>query len=74
MCSVQVLYIDVVHDEGLAQLQSISAAVATRFREAGLLGEEEGLDFTAHLTVAKLSALQRKGKRRRNSIKKIPQV
>ena len=71
---MQVLYVDVVHDEGLAQLQSVSAAIATKFREADLLGHEEGQEFTAHLTVAKLSALRRQGKRRRSAVKKLPQV
>ena len=71
---MQVLYVDVVHDEGLAQLQSVSAAIATKFREADLLGHEEGQEFTAHLTVAKLSALRRQGNRRRSAVKKLPQV
>ena len=68
---VQVLYIDLVKDEGLQQLESVARVVSDLFRLAGLLGEE-GRAFTAHLTVAKASAAAKRGKRRRT--KGLPQV
>ena len=64
---------DVVQDEGLARLKDMANVVARKFREARLHNVEEDREFVAHLTIAKLSAMRKRGKGRQ-ALKKIPAV
>jgi hypothetical protein len=66
---LQVLYLDLVADHGLATLQQLAAHARQRLGSAGIaIDNTHG--FTPHVTVAKLSALP--GRLRR--IKCIPPV
>ncbi|BDA46208.1 probable kinase anchor protein 7 isoform gamma [Coccomyxa sp. Obi] len=67
----QVLYLDVVKDDGHDKLMALAAATRSHFLGAGLLDGDDGRPFTAHVTVAKLSNLM-KGKRGKH-LRTIPE-
>ncbi|CAL8462347.1 g1880 [Coccomyxa elongata] len=57
----QVLYLDLVKNDGHDKLVALAAAMRSYFLGTGLLDGDDGRPFTAHVTVAKLSNLM-KGK------------
>lgn len=72
---VQVLYLDLVKNDGHDKLMALAAATRSHFLGAGLLDGDDGGPFTAHITVAKLSNLI-KGKWRKHQgmPRTIPEV
>lgn len=67
----QVLYLDVIPDDGADTLQRLAQHVRQHMGNNGIEIDQGRGAFTPHVTVAKLSALN--GNARRN-IRSIPQV
>ncbi len=72
---VQVLYLDLVKNDGHDKLVGLAAAMHSHFLGAGLLDGDDGRPFTAHVTVAKLSNLMKGKWRKHHGIPRtIPEV
>ena len=69
--TAQVLYLDVVPDDGADTLQRLAWHVRDHLSAAGVDLDQGRGGFTPHVTVAKLSAMAGRG---RSSMRKIPEV
>jgi len=71
----QVLYLDLVKDDGHDRLMDLAIALRSHFRDNGFSHGVDERSFTAHVTIAKLSNLMKgQWRSRPATIKSLPEV